>query len=82
MTGTDHDILPRHKTPPHRNPDGSTSITVQRCCNGCGETLGDVTLTEIECAMGGRELPDVRPECPACRPLMQPPLAIVKTSKD
>ena len=71
----EHDILPRHKTPPSTFPDGSQSITVQRCCNGCGDTLGDVTMAEIECAIDGRPLPDVRMECPNCRPGMQPPLA-------
>ena len=82
MSADEHDILPRHKTPHHRNPDGSGTITVQRCCNGCGLSLGDVTLTEIECAIDGRPLPDVRPECPDCRPLMQPPLAVTETEEE
>ena len=38
-------------------------MTVQRCCNGCGRSLGDVTEQEIECAVAGRPLPDVRQEC-------------------
>jgi hypothetical protein len=75
-----HDILARHRTPEVRNPDGSRSITVQRCCNGCGESLGDVTMIEIELAIDGRPLPDVRAECPNCRPTMEPPLQIVETS--
>jgi hypothetical protein len=75
-TATEHDILPRHRTPPSTFPDGSQSITVQRCCNGCGGTLGDVTMAEIECAIDGRPLPDVRMECPRCRPGMEPPLAV------
>jgi hypothetical protein len=69
-----HDILPRHRTPEARNPDGSKAITIQRCCNGCGRSLGDVTFTEIQAAIDGRPLPDVRKECPDCRPLMNPPL--------
>ena len=72
----EHDILPRHRTPERANPDGSRTITVQRCCNGCGEPLGDVTLTEINAAIDGLPLPDVRPECPRCRPKMDPPLAV------
>lgn len=75
----EHDILPRHTTPLHKNPDGSETITVQRCCNGCGLSLGDVTLAEIEAAIDGRRLPDVRMECPDCRPDMAPPLAITST---
>ena len=76
-----HDILARHKTPAVRNPDGSGTITMQRCCNGCGESLGDVTMTEIECAIAGLLLPDVRMECPRCRPGMEPPLP-AKEAKD
>lgn len=69
-----HDILPRHRTPEVVNPDGSRTITVQRCCNGCGDPLGDVTFTEIQLAIDGQDLPDVRMECPRCRPAMEPPL--------
>jgi hypothetical protein len=72
-----HDILPRRRTPDVLNPDGSRTLTVQRCCNGCGDPLGDVTLIEINLAIGGRPLPDVRPECPRCRPSMEPPLQVV-----
>jgi len=69
-----HDVLPRHRTPEARNPDGTTTVTIQRCCNGCGLPLGDVTFIEVELAIGGLPLPDVRKECPECRPLMEPPL--------
>lgn len=69
-----HDILPRHRTPETRDADGRYLITVQRCCNGCGEQIGDVTLIEIELGIAGRPLPDVRMECPRCRPSMEPPL--------
>jgi hypothetical protein len=73
-----HDILPRLRTPDRRNDDGSTTITVQRCCNGCGDPIGDVTFIEINLAIDGLPLPDVRPECPRCRPTMDPPLAVVE----
>jgi hypothetical protein len=73
-----YDILPRHKTPIVRNPDGSGTITVQRCCNGCGYSLGDATFIEIQLAIDGLPLPDVRMECPNCRPLLDPPLAIIQ----
>lgn len=55
----------RPKTP-LREEDGHTVITVQRCCNGCGFSLGDATEAELELAVDGGELPDVRAECPKC----------------
>jgi hypothetical protein len=69
-----HDILPRRWTPEVLNPDGSRTLTVKRCCNGCGERIGDVTFIEIQLAIAGQPLPDVRMECPRCRPSMDPPL--------
>lgn len=50
-------------TPDRRNPDGSTTVTVKRCCNGCRRSLGDVTDREMACAVAGQRLPDVRDEC-------------------
>lgn len=47
-------------------PQGRT-LTVKRCCNGCGRKLGDVTDDEIDAAIGGGSLPDVRDECWLCR---------------
>jgi hypothetical protein len=35
-------------------------------------------MIEIELAIDGRPLPDVRAECPNCRPTMEPPLQIVE----
>ena len=70
----EHDILPRRRTPDRVSEDGSTTLTIQRCCNGCGESLGDVTMIEINLAIDGLPLPDVRMECPQCRPSMDPPL--------
>jgi hypothetical protein len=60
--------LPRSRTPEVANPDGSRLMTVQRCCNGCGEPVGDVTIAEIDIAVDGGELPDVRMECRQCGP--------------
>jgi hypothetical protein len=56
-------------TPDRKNPDGSTTVTVKRCCNGCGEKIGDVSLVEIDAAIAGEEQPDVRGECPTCCPI-------------
>lgn len=44
----------------------STVGTVQRCCNGCGRDIGDVTDDEMTAAINGWPLPDVRDECPWC----------------
>lgn len=55
------------------NADGSTSISMKRACNGCGQRLGDVTDTEMACAVNGLPLPDVRRECPACAPTAPEP---------
>lgn len=54
---------PRKVTADEKNPDGSTTVTVQRCCNGCGRPIGDVTEAEVDCAIAGLPLPDVRAEC-------------------
>lgn len=58
----------RPSTPDRKNPDGSTTVTVQRCCNGCGNPIGDVTDAEIDGSIAGLRLPDVRDECPTCTP--------------
>lgn len=55
----------RSWTPPRPTSVG-TKVTVKRACNGCGGLLGDVHQYEIEAAMGGEPLPDVRSECPTC----------------
>lgn len=60
----------RTNTPDRRNPDGSTTITAKRCCNGCGQHLGDATDAEIEVCEDGHPLPDVRAECDHCAPLV------------
>ncbi|MCR1785349.1 hypothetical protein KVF89_22605 [Nocardioides carbamazepini] len=43
--------------------DGSKTLHVQRHCNGCGESVGDVTEAELDAAVCGAPLPDVRLEC-------------------
>jgi hypothetical protein len=47
-----------------------TTITTKRVCNGCGEFVGDVTDAEMDCAIDGRPLPDVRSECEHCAPVV------------
>ena len=58
--------MTRTRTPDRRNADGSTTFTLQRCCNGCGEVIGDATEAEIDATVAGLPLPDVRGECPTC----------------
>lgn len=64
-------LMARTATPPQTvvRDDGSTAtrIRVQRNCNGCEESLGDATDEELLAAVEGRELPDVRGECPRCK---------------
>lgn len=62
----------RPSTPPRQNPNGSRTITVKRCCNGCGHELGDANQTELDAAMVGQDPPDVRSECPNCQPAPLP----------
>lgn len=56
----------RMTTPRVPHPAGGYTMHVYRCCNGCGEPIGDVTDEEVICAVDGRPLPDVRGECPRC----------------
>ena len=42
---------------------GVKTVFVKRACNGCGRRIGDATLIELDAAIAGRELPDVRHEC-------------------
>ncbi|GAB4677627.1 hypothetical protein [Mycobacterium timonense] len=60
----------RSRTPVRVNADGSRTMTVQRCCNGCGFEIGDVTESEIDAAIAGAPLADVRDECPWCAPFL------------
>ncbi|GLY81881.1 hypothetical protein [Actinoallomurus iriomotensis] len=64
----------RRSTPDRRNPDGSTIVTAKRTCNGCGSELGDATEAELNASYEGRELPDVRDECPRCNGTAQQPV--------
>lgn len=52
----------RIHTPVVKTETGSR-ITVQRACNGCGESVGDANDAELDAAMAGAPLPDVRLEC-------------------
>jgi hypothetical protein len=58
----------RPNTPDYVNDDGSTTITVKRACNGCGQYVGDLDNRDIN-DHGG--LTDVRRECPNCRALVE-----------
>ncbi|SEO83132.1 hypothetical protein [Actinacidiphila rubida] len=49
----------------------SRTVTMKRACNGCGLDVGDVTDAELDHALVGRPLPDVRGECEHCRPLVE-----------
>ncbi|WP_051797289.1 hypothetical protein [Catenuloplanes japonicus] len=42
-------------------------ITAKRACNGCGLPVGDVLNAEVEAALAGRPLPDVRRHCLVCK---------------
>lgn len=52
----------RIHTPTIETKTGSR-IYLKRSCNGCGETVGDVNEAELDAAMSGAPLPDVRLEC-------------------
>lgn len=58
----------RMSTPDVTDGNGRTVVKVKRCCNGCGEQIGDVTYDEIRAAMDGQPQSDVRSECPRCTP--------------
>lgn len=58
----------RKSTPPKKLPNGATRLKVQRVCNGCGEKIGDVTYEEMQYAIAGLPLPDLRQECLRCSP--------------
>ena len=64
-----------------RSPEGITRVTVKRCCNGCGSTLGDVFDADVKTILVGTPdersiLADVRWMCPVCTP--QPGKALVR----
>lgn len=46
----------------------TTTIKVQRACNGCGQYLGDPDNRDVD---QHGELTDVRGECQHCRPLVE-----------
>jgi hypothetical protein len=53
----------RHHTALQRTGPSSSRIRVQRSCNGCQKTLGDANAAELDAAVAGQMLPDVRLEC-------------------
>jgi hypothetical protein len=40
----------------------SRKVTIKRCCDACGEPIGDVTDDEMDAAVSGRPLPSVAAE--------------------
>jgi hypothetical protein len=64
-------MKPRTHTPDRTTTtdDGHTitHLTLTRCCNGCGQPLGDADERDIDQAGNPT---DVRGECPNCRPLV------------
>lgn len=70
----------RNNTPDRRtvNAEGRTvtTMTTKRACNGCGQLLGDITDSEMNAAIAGRPLPDVRKECPNCGPTAPEPACV------
>jgi hypothetical protein len=62
--------MSRPWTPDTVNEDGSKTMRVKRCCDGCGRPLGDVTGDELEAAIAGAPLPSVVDEC-GCLPIME-----------
>jgi hypothetical protein len=65
-------ILRRPLTPPAPGPDGYPQHMPQRTCDGCGAEIGDATAGELAAAMLVDELPDARPDCPTCTPVVAP----------
>lgn len=49
---------PRTNTPDELTTTGR-KIRVKRSCDGCGESVGDVTEAELDAAVAGRPLPSV-----------------------
>jgi dienelactone hydrolase len=46
------------------------TIVIQRACNGCSRDLRDASEAELDAAVAGDRLPDVRSECPDCAPAL------------
>lgn len=53
----------RTATPDRIRKGGGKTMTIQRACNGCQKSLGDAREDELESAVAGLPLPDVRLEC-------------------
>jgi hypothetical protein len=63
VTANEPERMTRPNTPDVPLPDGGTRVTVKRSCNGCGRSLGDASGVELDAAMSGAPLADVRDEC-------------------
>jgi hypothetical protein len=66
-TSTPRTFTPDRK---HVNDEGRTvtTIKVKRCCNGCGQHLGDADNRDVD---ERGNLTDVRGECAHCQPLVE-----------
>jgi hypothetical protein len=66
------DIAPRTNTPDEKtvNEHGRTVTTMKlkRCCNGCGQYVGDADNRDVD---EHGNLTDVRHECPNCSPVVE-----------
>jgi hypothetical protein len=58
----------RTNTPDRIHSATSRTITMKRCCNGCGEYVGDVDDRDVD---EHGNLTDVRGECDNCRPVVE-----------
>ena len=62
--------MPRPNTPDivivKPGPNGTIrrtrKVRVKRCCDACGEVIGDITDAELEAAVNGRNLPSAAAE--------------------
>lgn len=55
-------------TPDEKTETGGVRLHLKRCCNGCGQVLGDVVDRDMDAA---GELTDVRGECQHCAPVVE-----------
>jgi len=55
-----------------------TRITMKRCCNGCGNVLGDADNRDVD---SNGNLTDVRAECASCGPIVELEAAGCRTWK-
>lgn len=62
MTRTNTPDVITVKPGPNGTVRRTRKVTVKRCCDACGQPIGDVTEAEMEAAVRGRPLPSVAAE--------------------